>query len=149
MVVRENIIFTTYSKAQSELAKGKGRNPTSRKVANNTYLIQREGYSRDVKGVGHAESYIAVRLHNTDVVDIYLDKLVLRTNGWETVTTKDRINSYLPAKWHVYSKRHIWYLSYVTSYGEDGERSRWFFQDGITIRQDGGVYLHEEELNAN
>ena len=38
------MIFPIYSKAQSELAKGKGRNPTSRKVANNTYLIQREGF---------------------------------------------------------------------------------------------------------
>ncbi len=124
-----NIIFTTYSKAQSELAKGKPKGER-KKVANNTYLIQRDGY-------------IAVRLHNTDVVDIYLDKLILRTGGWMTNTTKERINRYLPVGWNLYTEKRIWWLSYVTSYGEDGEQSKWQFKDGINIHQDGNVFDFE------
>lgn len=108
---RSNMIFPTYSKAQSDLARGKGSNPTSRKVANNTYLIQREGY-------------IAVRLHSTDVVDIHPDKLVLRTGGWMTPTTKDRINRYLPVGWNLYTERRVWWLSHFRGLGEEVTKTR-------------------------
>ena len=33
-----------------------------------------------------------VRYHHTDVVTIKKDKIVLRHNGWKTVTTKNRMN---------------------------------------------------------
>ncbi len=161
---RSNVIFTTYSKAQSALAKGKPKGER-KKIANNTYLIQRDGY-------------MAVRLHNTDVVDIYLDKLVLRTGGWMTNTTKERINRYLPVGWSLYTDRRIWYLSYFKGYGEEITKTRkrkvygamvaglwvsyntpyweeyehtyqpdlrdvWQFKDGISIHSDGRVYDFE------
>jgi hypothetical protein len=33
-----------------------------------------------------------VRYHNTDVVSFDSSKVILRTNGWKTVTTKARMN---------------------------------------------------------
>ena len=63
-------------------------------IANNTRLFKRpNGY--------------AIRLHNTDVVTIHPDDTyTLCTGGWETVTTKQRINEYSPAQ--VYSDRKVW-----------------------------------------
>ena len=70
----------TYNKAVTIL---NGRD--TRKIANNTYLQRK------------TDSSIAVHLHNTDVVTYYASGYtVVRTGGWETVTTKDRITSTLP-----------------------------------------------------
>ena len=63
-------------------------------IGNNTRLYKR------------GNSY-AVRLHSTDVVTIHPDDTyTLNSGGWETVTTKQRINQYSPAS--VYSDRGTW-----------------------------------------
>lgn len=92
----------SYEQAEKFLAGGK--NPNSRKHANNTW-IERRGDN------------IAVRLHSTDVVLYRPDgSFVLNTGGWHSVTTKDRINGYVPADVRVYSDKGIW-----TVYGPSGE----------------------------
>lgn len=79
--------MVTYSEASAMVKRGRnGR----KRLQNNTYLERR------------GEDF-AVRLHYTDVVTIHADgTFTLRTGGWETVTTKDRINGYGPAR--VYSQ---------------------------------------------
>lgn len=75
-----------------------GRCSKSRKVANNTYL-ERRGDD------------IAVRLHQTDVVTFHADgTATLDTGGWLTMTTKERINRYLPAGIRLESNRGRWFL---------------------------------------
>lgn len=82
----------TYQDALDRLA---GRR--SRKLENNTYLETRPDGS------------IAVRLHSTDVVTYHQDgQIVLDSGGWQTVTTKDRINKYSPFR--VWQVRRIWYV---------------------------------------
>lgn len=68
----------------------KARDPGNGKpLANNTRLYQRG-------------SDYAVRYHYTDVVTVHPDgTYTLNTGGWETVTTKQRLNQFGPA--HVYS----------------------------------------------
>jgi hypothetical protein len=62
------------------------------RLGSNTYLYPR------------GDSY-AVRYHYTDVVTIHPDgTFTLSTGGWETITTKQRINGYGPAR--VYSGDH-------------------------------------------
>tara|TARA_B110000902_G_C14192459_1_gene544698 strand:- start:487 stop:945 length:459 start_codon:yes stop_codon:yes gene_type:complete len=67
-----------------------------RKLGNNTYLVV-----RDDGGFG-------VRLHNTEVVIHYEDKIVLDTGGWYSVTTKARMNEYTP--FHICQKDYDWYV---------------------------------------
>jgi hypothetical protein len=51
-----------------------------------------------------------VRLHNTIVVTIHADgTYTLRTGGWHTVTTKDRINGYSPAR--VFQEKGEWFVA--------------------------------------
>jgi len=85
----------SYSDAQAMMDTPAGRRNGYRKLENHTYLWPtRDG------------SY-AVRLHATDVVTIHADgTFTLDTGGWYTVTTKDRINRYSPAR--VYSERGVW-----------------------------------------
>jgi hypothetical protein len=83
----------THSEAAALVKRGRnGR----KKLKNNTYLYPR------------GEDY-AVRLHYTDVVTIHADgTYTLNSGGWDTPTTKDRINAYSPAR--VASERGEWII---------------------------------------
>lgn len=79
-----------------KVVRGK-RNANRRKVGNNTYAeILYDGS-------------VAIRLHNTDVVKIHPNGLyTLNSGGWQTVTTKDRINQYSPRR--VYQRNFEWFV---------------------------------------
>ncbi len=67
---------------------------------------------------------IAVRLHQTDVVIFHEDGTVeLNSGGYETVTTKDRINKFSPMG--IYQQQGDWYM-------HNGEKTP--FRDGIKIK---------------
>ncbi len=69
----------------------------SAKVANNTYLVRIDFNT------------IAVRHQNTHVVLIRRNGMyTLNSGGWRTLTTKDRINAYSPAR--LFQKAREWYL---------------------------------------
>jgi hypothetical protein len=104
----------TYSHHWAD-AKLSGRD--RRKVANNTYLIRREGS-------------IAVRLHDTDVVT-YLPNgdIVLNSGGWQTVTTKGRMNDYTDAR--IGSTKGVWSV-----YWGSTEHA---YADGMVLHPDGSV----------
>lgn len=97
----------TYNEALS-MVHGK-TNRKSRKVGNNTYA--------EIE----YDNSVSIRLHGTAVVRFYPNGLVkLNSGGWQTSTTKDRINKYSPVK--VYQKKYVWYL-------EDGSE----FEDNILV----------------
>jgi hypothetical protein len=114
----------SYTDARAFLAQG--RNPSSRKVANNTR----------VRSYG-APYGIAVELHATDVVTFYPDgRAELRTGGWNTVTTRGRINHVLGYRdsdplsmWSVGMEKGELYLYHRTA--------RYVFHEGVIVRPDG------------
>lgn len=74
-------------------------------IANNTRLMQREGY-------------IAVKFHNTDIIRYYPDgRVQLFTGGWYTISTKERINRYTGLG--IYSKKGTWYVPNKTGLFND------------------------------
>lgn len=86
-----------YKEAEEKLV---GRWARGRKLERNTYLERRDFFS------------IAIRLHGTDVLTFHEDgSIEVNTGGWNTVTTRDRINRYLPKPWHVYGERGATILS--------------------------------------
>lgn len=116
-----------YEKAVATL-----KNRPSKKVANNTYLVPVEGG-------------IAVKLHQTNVVTFLQEgTVILNSGGWRTVTTKERINSFSPAR--VYSDGGVWFISYRDNYGsktyqpDDCAYQRATFFDGMAV-DDKGVPL--------
>jgi hypothetical protein len=86
-------------------------------VGNNTYLKRRG-------------DNVAIQLHNTDVVTYTPDNAaILNSGGWRTVTTKARINDYIPG--HLYTEAGVWYVSYHgTTYA---------YSDGMALNYDGTV----------
>lgn len=74
-------------------------------IANNTRLFKR------------GDDAYAVKLHDTDVVTIHEDgTYTYNSGGWQTLTTKERINRYSPLR--LYQERGIWKVA-------DGAWMRW------------------------
>lgn len=71
---------------------------TTRKVANNSYVTD------------HGD-FIAYRLHSTDVVRAYRDgSVILNTGGWQTVTTKDRMNRVIGPVFRIWQTKGEWWI---------------------------------------
>ena len=114
-----------YATANKQL---QGRCYNSRKVANNTYLI-RDGED------------IAVRLHNTNVVTFKPNgDVVLDSGGWKTVTTKERMNRFMP-HFGLYQEKGVWYVADGYCYGCTDETAhvKVAYADGMTIHADGSI----------
>ena len=80
-----------------------------------------------------------IRLHRIDILVFKPNgDVVLNSDGWQTVTTKERMNKFLPKDWGIYQKKNVWYLS-KGEYWSDPDRKSWVYQDGITILGTGGV----------
>jgi hypothetical protein len=121
---RSNQMAKSYSDLKAFIAKG--RNKTERRIANNTLVID--------KG-----THVAIRLHNTDIVEVYPDgTYVLDSGGWHTVTTKQRINTFAPV--NLYQKDWTWYLWPGDTLFEDGIRVN---SSGKVL--DGRTILHLKE----
>lgn len=74
-----------------------------------------------------------IRLHGTDVVTLYPDGgFMLDTGGWNTMTTRDRMNGWLPAGYTVYTRQGQIHLS-----TPDGD---WPFLQSIRVGPRGAVY---------
>lgn len=98
----------TFEKADKLL---QGRCAFQRKLAKAAWLVR----------VGEN---IAIRLYNTDVVVLRPDgKVVLNTNGYSTVTTKERMNRVKGLT--VWAKDFVWHVS-----DRNGDHE---FQDGIVV----------------
>lgn len=103
--------------------KGSGQ----KKIDRNTYLIDRG-------------DHIAVRLHQTDIVKLYANgEVVLNTGGWETVTTKDRMNRYSP--FYVQQRKNVWSV-WQRDNSPSGDRRDKFcglFFDGMRLTHTGRI----------
>ena len=93
-------------------------------IANNTRL-----YEKDY-------SDYEIRLHNNIIMVIRKDYIHPLDGGWKSVTTKERLNRYLPRAFRVYQKDWIWYLK---DYNNNIEYK---FDDVYWIHNDGRVMLY-------
>lgn len=99
------------------------------KLCNNTVLFVNE----TAQGIGDAY----VRLHNTIIVTFREDGNIveLDSGGWQTVTTKARMNNLLPNGFRVYSKgKRVWALYQNGEYIKD-------YEDGMEVNVQRGAYV--------
>lgn len=109
--------MSTIASLRSNLSSARSKS-AGKPVANNTRLFERENGS------------IAIQLHSTDVVTYHSDdSCTLDSGGWQTVTTKERMNCYAPGR--VYSDKGVWYVNYCSK--------QYLYADGMTLHNDGTV----------
>src|SRR3972149_10305111 len=91
----------TYSEAQAIFKTC--RNPDKGKpIANNTRLI---------KSIIRDDAY-GIKFHYTEILTITKDdEYIINTNCFRTVTTKRRLNEYLPGSIRISQKKGEWYVS--------------------------------------
>lgn len=106
-----------------------GRDPTDRPLPGRATRLQKR-----------ADGSIAVKYHDTDVFTWLPDGAIrLNSGGFRTVTTKARINEYLPQGMALYQERGIWYLSLGDPYPFSEGCKRLVFADGMMVKPDGEV----------
>ena len=104
----------TYDRAAEIIESQAKRGLDKKKLGNNTYLLKKD-------------NLFVIQLHRTDVITIHpSDIYELNTGGWQTATTKDRLNEFSPCR--ISQKRGVWYLADNT-----------VFFDGIRVNKSGEV----------
>ena len=86
-----------------------------------------------VKSEAYGIRSTRVKLHDTYIVSLMQNRIVLNTNGWKTMTTKERMNQVsdlYDLDLHVYQESNDWYV--------EDRRNRMlhnFFGESITIKR--------------
>jgi hypothetical protein len=70
-------------------------------------------------------------LHDTRIVEIVDGYIILNSGGYQTQTTKERLNRYVPDGWYLYQEKSQWYLRIA------GDTIPYY--DGITLPLTGEV----------
>lgn len=103
------------------------------KVDNNTLLV------RDT-----TNNTVAVRFHQTDIITVYSDDmLVVDNGGWQTVTTLARLNDWLPSGWGIYTHKGTWYWQNYRHRDEElnpGFKRTQPYSNGDKITADGTLH---------
>ena len=110
---------------------------SSRKIKNNTTAVRRDADT------------IAVQLHGTDVVTflrewedvmtgrgyqrVQRDSVILNSGGWQSVTTKARMNEFLPARFGVTQDNYQWFIIDRNQPNPWDKSTRLAYRDGVTL----------------
>jgi hypothetical protein len=100
-------------------------NRVHKKLANNTYA-RLEGNN------------VIVKLHDTDIITFTPRKAILNTDGWNTVTTKDRLNRFSPV--FIIQHKSIWYIQQGENDWYSNYENKPIFYDGIEVKYNGEVF---------
>jgi len=124
-----HLALSTASFAAADTLIAGGRDKRQRPIGHNTVAIRR------------GPDAIAVRYWSTDIVTMHRDgSIAVTLNGYNTVTTLQRVNYLLPAPWR------------VASYRQRGQSRAWLwaggypvtpFVDGLTIHPDTGAVSYD------
>ena len=88
-------------------------------------------------------SYYEVQLHGHVILEVHKDGYVIDSCGWRSVTTKERLNRYIPHH-TVYQRDWVWYIRDHNDGWEDNPE----FIDGMFICNDGAMYKSITEWKA-
>lgn len=115
--------------------------------AADTYLGKRQerviGHNTRIERAGNDDATIRIKYHGNTIVTYTTESVSYSSCGWRTITTKQRINEFLPDGWHVWQDRGEWYLGHGWN-----DKSRYVWADGITILTDGTVTNAGEESDV-
>jgi len=84
--------------------------------------------------IEYADNTIAIRLHDTDILTFVKNKIIVNSGGWDTPTTRDRINKYSPLR--IYRDKG---LPYINGFS---------FYDGIIFNKEGKLLSKKKPHNT-
>lgn len=125
-----------YDSAVEEFGRRRNKRLCEKKVANNTYLFTSSLSPRP------GDEFIGLRLHGNTVAIFYPGSIVkLFHAGWQTHTTKDRLNYIRGIR--VYSLDGEWFIDTALHQGPHGrgKMNRPLFYNAMQVHQDSGEIL--------
>jgi hypothetical protein len=66
--------------------------------------------SKSCRVINYINGDKTIRLYSTDIVQFKGNKIIINSGGWQTTTTKARINQFLPSYVNVYQKNRQWFI---------------------------------------
>lgn len=86
-----------------------------------------------VRVMDSPEDQVAVKYHGTDIIRVDREGVVtLSTGGWDTPTTKDRLNQFLRCRnMSIYQKKGEWYIT--------NRFGHFPYKDGMKVLPDGQI----------
>jgi len=106
----------------------------SRKAAFEAEGISRSRLiSKSCRVIDYINGDKTIRLYSTDILKFQGDKIVLNSGGYNTVTTKARINQFLPAGLRVYQDNYKWYIYDYRGMDDITGAKKIEFFDGIEL----------------
>jgi hypothetical protein len=93
--------------------------------------IKKIGYETVIRRID--DFTIGVKYHATDIIRVDPTNIVTLSNGgWDTPTTKDRLNQFLNClSVSIYQKKHVWYIV--------GDNGTFEFVNGIEVHPGGYI----------
>ena len=82
-------------------------NEDTRKIGNNT--LSHRGMELNLTTMQMEDVY-TITLHDSEIVRLEGDNLYVTLAGWDTHTTRERLNQFLPAGWGIYRDKKVTYL---------------------------------------
>jgi hypothetical protein len=124
-------LYTNYEKLNSYLGE-KSERPAPKSNGKTTRVIR-----------GEENDWIGIKLHRTIVIKHFKDgSIELNSGGWNTRTTRDKINTYSPPEISVYTKNNIMYLRHKSI--------DYIFEDKMCIKTDGSIFnQYDEKINPS
>jgi hypothetical protein len=90
----------------------RGHNPNRRTFKMRSTIVEKEGEKIDIW------------YHETPILSFWKDRFKINSGGWRTMSTKERINEFLPGEFRITQKDSVWYLNGLPYY------------DGMIVRRD-------------
>ena len=118
----------TYARCQILMASARNKRK-GKPIGNNTRLYE----TRDNR-------YYSVELHGNEIMQIWEDGYVIVSCDWRSVTTKARLNRYLPDEFVVRQQKFYWWVLSKPDYKEDKWDNVTEFTDGMFLHLNGKVY---------
>jgi len=75
-------------------------------------IVNSKKISKSCRIINYTNGDKTIKLYTTDILQFKNNKIVLNSGGYKTVTTKTRMNDFLPDDVRVYQKENNWYIDY-------------------------------------
>ena len=120
--IKEAGQFQVYIGEYKKLSKGEIK-------ADNPGILSSKKISKSCRVINYKNGDKIIRLYATDILQFKGDKIILNSGGYKTITTKSRINQFLPGGIRVYQKNGEWFI--------DNGAYHFKFFDGIELTKEG------------
>lgn len=113
----------------------KGKNPTDRPAPKGN------GSSNNTRIVRIGRSSVGVKLHKTIIIEYFENgRIRLNTDGWKTITTRDRMNFY-SNNYSIWQHQFIWYIEY--------QSNTYLYEDNMTLFPSGKVEVNNRQIEPH